>query len=51
MSGFSNEIVDREFFSDTTLRSNFLINLGYADETALFGKLPRFPFDTVCGYA
>ena len=47
MSGFSNEIVDREFFADTTLRSNFLCNLGYADETALFQKLPRFAFDDV----
>lgn len=51
MSGFSNEIVDSEFFDGTSLRSNFLCNLGYADETALFGKLPRFPFDKVCSYA
>ena len=50
MSGFSNEIVDEEFFAGTTLRSNFLCNLGYADETALFQKLPRFPFDKVCSY-
>ncbi len=42
MSGFSNAIVDEEFFAGTTLRSNFLCNLGYADETALFQKLPRF---------
>ncbi|MBV0911094.1 malonic semialdehyde reductase [Anianabacter salinae] len=47
MSGFSNEIVDQEFFAGTTLRSNFLCNLGYADETALFQKLPRFSFDDV----
>jgi len=51
MSGFSNEIVDEEFFAGTTLKSNFLINLGYADETALFQKLPRFPFDDVCSFA
>jgi len=50
MSGFSNEIVDAEFFADTKLRSNFLCNLGYADETALFQKLPRFAFDEVCSY-
>ena len=42
MSGFSNEIVDEEFFAGTTLKSNFLCNIGYADETALFQKLPRF---------
>jgi len=51
MSGFSNEIVDAEFFAGTSLRSNFLCNLGYADEAALFGKLPRFPFDEVCSFA
>ena len=51
MSGFSNEIVDAEFFAGTTLKSNFLCNLGYADESALFQKLPRFPFDEVCSFA
>ncbi len=50
MSGFSNEIVDKEFFAGTNQRSNFLCNLGYADETALFQKLPRFAFDEVCSY-
>ena len=50
MSGFSNTIVDREFFADSSLKSNFLINMGYADETALFQKLPRFPFDKVCAF-
>ena len=48
MSGFSNAEVDTEFFSGTTIKSNFLCNLGYADESALFQRLPRFPFDRVC---
>ncbi|MEM7752485.1 MAG: malonic semialdehyde reductase [Pseudomonadota bacterium] len=51
MSGFSNDVVDEEFFAGTTLKSNFLINLGYADESALFQKLPRFSFDDVCSFA
>ena len=51
MSGFSNEIVDAEFFQGTSLRSNFLCNIGYADETALFQKLPRFAFQDICTYA
>ena len=51
MSGFSNAIVDEEFFAGTKLKSNFLCNIGYADETALFQKLPRFEFDQVCSYA
>lgn len=50
MSGFSNAIVDAEFFAGTTLRSNFLCNLGYADESALFQKLPRFSFEQACSY-
>lgn len=50
MSGFSNEIVDREFFADTQWKSNFLCNLGYADETALFQRLPRFSFDDACSF-
>lgn len=48
MSGFSNAIVDEEFFSDKNWKSNFLCNFGYADETALFQKLPRRPFNDVC---
>ncbi|WP_430474403.1 malonic semialdehyde reductase [Thalassospira lucentensis] len=48
MSGFSNEIVDKEFFSQNGWKSNFLCNIGYADEKALFQKLPRFAFDEVC---
>ena len=51
MSGFSNAAVDEEFFKGTKFKSNFLCNIGYADETALFQKLPRFSFDKVCTYA
>ena len=51
MSGFSNAIVDEEFFAGTTLKSNILCNIGVADETALFQRLPRFDFDDVCSFA
>ncbi len=51
MSGFSNEVVDQEFFAGTTWKSNFLCNIGYADETGLFQRLPRFDFDDVCKFA
>ena len=47
ISGFSNAVVDEEFFAESSWRSNFLCNLGYADETALFQRLPRFSFDDV----
>ncbi len=48
MSGFSNAKVDAEFFAGTSWRSNFLCNIGYADETALFQRLPRFAFEEAC---
>ena len=51
MSGFSNEVVDKEFFAGTTLKSNFLCNIGYADVSAIFHKLPRFDFEDVCSFA
>lgn len=51
MSGFSNPIVDEMFFAGTRLKSNFLCNIGYADETALFQRLPRFDFDRICTIA
>ncbi|MEO0403166.1 MAG: nitroreductase family protein, partial [Pseudomonadota bacterium] len=35
-------------FAENGWKSNFLCNIGYADETALFGKLPRFEFDDIC---
>jgi 3-hydroxypropanoate dehydrogenase len=48
ISGFDNAVVDDEFFAGTSVKSNFLCNLGYADEAALFQRLPRFAFDDVC---
>ncbi len=48
ISGFDNAIVDAEFFADTSFKSNFLCNIGHADENALFQKLPRFGFEDVC---
>ncbi|WP_082176178.1 malonic semialdehyde reductase [Pseudaestuariivita atlantica] len=48
MSGFSNADVDAEFFAESGWKSNFLCNIGYADESALFQKLPRFDFDDIC---
>ncbi len=47
ISGFSNAVVDEEFFAGSSWRSNFLCNLGYADETALFQRLPRISFDDI----
>ena len=45
MSGFDNAGVDREFFAGTTIKSNFLCNLGHGDRTGLRPRGPRFAFD------
>jgi 3-hydroxypropanoate dehydrogenase len=45
MSGFDNKAVDREFFSGTNIKSNFLCSLGCGDASVLFPRLPRFSFD------
>jgi 3-hydroxypropanoate dehydrogenase len=50
MSGFDQEGVDREFFAGTTLRSNFLCNLGYGNPAKLFRRLRRFDFDEACQF-
>lgn len=47
MSGFDNAKVDEAFLSGTTWTSNFLCNVGYADETKIFRRLPRLAFDEV----
>ncbi len=47
MSGFDNGAVDQAFFTGTSIKSNFLMNLGYADETKIFRRLPRLEFDDV----
>lgn len=48
ISGFFNDIVDEEFFAGTTIKSNFLCNVGYGDESAVWQKLPRPSFDSIC---
>ncbi|MEM5298467.1 malonic semialdehyde reductase [Burkholderia sp. JPY481] len=45
MSGFDQAKVDAAFFTGTTVKSNFLINLGYGDPSKLFPRSPRFSFD------
>jgi 3-hydroxypropanoate dehydrogenase len=47
MSGFDNAGVDKEFFSGTDVKSNFLCNLGYGDPAALRPRGPRFAFDEI----
>jgi 3-hydroxypropanoate dehydrogenase len=48
MSGFDNALVDEAFFAGTSIKSNFLINLGYGDAEKLFPRSPRLSFDEAC---
>jgi 3-hydroxypropanoate dehydrogenase len=48
MSGFDNAKVDAAFFAGTTIKSNFLCNLGYGDASKLHPRSPRLPFDEAC---
>ena len=48
MSGFDRDGVDREFFADSTWRTNFLCNLGYGSDEGLFERLPRLAFEEAC---
>ena len=48
MSGFNNGGVDEAFFAGTTIKSNFLCNIGHGDPSGVFGKLPRLPFEEAC---
>lgn len=44
MSGFDAAAVDAEFFAASGYRSNFLLNLGYA-QPAVHARGPRLPFE------
>ena len=48
MSGFDNGMVDAAFFAGTSVRSNFLCNIGHGDPSVLFPRHPRLPFDEAC---
>lgn len=51
MSGFDNATVDAAFFAGTRIKSNFLINLGVGDPSALFERSPRLAFEDACTIA
>lgn len=51
MSGFNNAKVDAAFFSGTTVKSNFLCNLGHGDLSKLYPRLPRLSFEEACKIA
>jgi 3-hydroxypropanoate dehydrogenase len=48
MSGFDNAKVDAAFFAGTTVKSNFLCNVGHGDGSKLYARLPRLSFEEAC---
>jgi 3-hydroxypropanoate dehydrogenase len=47
MSGFENAKVDAEFFPNSSIRSNWLCNIGYGDASKLHPRNPRFEFSEI----
>ena len=48
MSGVDLAKVNAEFFPDGRCTANFLINLGYGDDSKLFPRNPRLSFEQAC---
>lgn len=48
MSGFDMKKADELYFAGTTVKVNFLCNLGYGDPAGLFERSPRLPFADAC---
>jgi 3-hydroxypropanoate dehydrogenase len=48
MSGFDNAKLDAAFFAGTTVKSNFLCNLGFGEASKLRPRSPRLEFDEAC---
>ncbi len=48
MSGFDKVKVDAAFWPDGCIKSNFLCNIGYGDDTKIFPRSPRLSFDRAC---
>ena len=48
MSGFDAAKVDAAFWAGTTVKTNFIVNLGHGDAAKLFGRSPRLAFDEAC---
>ncbi len=48
MSGFDADKVNAAFFAGTSVKVNFICNLGYGDPAKLYGRSPRLTFDEAC---
>jgi 3-hydroxypropanoate dehydrogenase len=48
MSGFDPAKVDAAFWAGTTIKTNFIVNLGHGDASKLFPRSPRLTFEEAC---
>jgi len=51
MSGFNPAKVDADFWAGTTVKTNFICNLGHGDTSKLMPRSPRLTFDEACRIA
>ena len=51
MSGFDAAKVDAAFWGGTTVKTNFIVNLGHGDASKLFPRSPRLTFEEACRVA
>ena len=51
MSGFDPARIDAAFWAGTTVRTNFICNLGHGDPAKLFPRSPRLTFEEACRIA
>lgn len=51
MSGFDNAAVDEAFFAGTSVKSNFIVSLGYGSDEGLFPRNPRLDFEEAASFA
>jgi len=51
MSGFDNKMMDELFFAGTSVKSNFICNLGYGDPSGVYPRNPRLDFNEACSIA
>ena len=51
MSGFDIDKLNAAFFADGRYKANFLVNLGYGDDSKLFARNQRLSFEQACALA
>jgi nitroreductase len=51
MSGFDPAKIDAAFWAGTSVKTNFIVNLGRGDASKLFSRSPRLTFEEACQIA